>query len=868
MKKIIFLVITLLTATTIFANPPDNDQISEQHWKKKTVLGIEPVNVNNKEITVPFKQCDTFGKNCVQTGVFSHTLSDDDISILSWQIYEWMINNRYNTLLSGNGNTTILNEESEKGFKTPGMPIFNLEESTGFKESVERYSFEIQKLYDQFKYSDTKNSDTDLPDEIISSLVDLEFIFVVDIKDIKASGKAVPHDIEHPHVDGAGTGFLTFFDIAIKADIHIYRYNPEQNMFVRYKKIHVRTTDRILNKTGLKDDKINTVFLIEPPDLNSETIKKLWRESLISEAKNLGLATNYKLKNNRNFSDLSPIMKVNRSNIEAKSGIKEDLRIDQPVVILKQENGKTYKTGYAKARKIGKNCSNDSNTTRFRRLYGNIDENDMLHTLPWSGMMISFGGGVNQYRIAFIENNENGQEEGLKLGGITLGNQLGMSLDLGYLTNLRFLSETWFSFGGNFYTGFKPTVGYYKPPYLGGGYFGLSHRIHLTKGGMFFAPFAKLGFIAGTAEVSKYNPNDGHLFFGSIAFEPSVQIGFTFNQMVEMIFQGGYHLPFYGSMYKHDDKLADRKVTFKHGFTASLNFQIHIPAFSGSSACMSKPSKYCRKIEISGQDYDPIRRKRPAIEKEIKKEKVEKEAPKPAKPDKPEIKDISKLIPVKFDKNDVGIIDLLNIDTGIITAYDKAVNIEKQENIENRPIEAVEAWKELAEMKGENPFREIAGKRVLMWLKYLFAWDEIMKDKEIAKTKLLKIITLSSITDEQKLHAVVQYFNKYGAKHGISDILKSMSDIKDQEMILKILNDPAFDKSLKNVLRIRCENGFGKECFTYGKTFPEDSKKQSEFINKSCELNHKEACDMIQNDTKTQDGEQKSLETMMEKYDY
>ncbi len=851
----------------------------EENWIRRSVLGIEPVNTGNNFIAVPLDRCDENGRNCHRMGFFRYTLTPQDISDLSWQIYERMIEKRYDTILAGEKNLTIISQNHEKAFKTSNIPDFDQTDSRNFRESMKKYSSGIENLMQQVmnhqywtiskgeqnEYLERKSKETGLHREIIPPFMNIDYIFGVDINSIDAIGKIIPVKVKGGDGGGTSSGYHVNFDIAINANVFIFRYDIERPGFVYYRRLKVSSSDRLISRFGLNNAAHNYIFSKEIPEPDAEELKELWKKSFVFAAKNTGISANYRLRNNRHFSPQSPVISVYGSNIEAKSGIEEDMRVDQPVAILRQVDGITYRTGFAKARAVGENCSNRQNTTRFRRTAGNAQEGDKVQTIPWSGAMFSLGGGINQYRISFIEKNEQGREELMRLGGLTFGNHFGLSLDLGYLTNVRFFSETWLSFGGFFYSGYKATVGYYKAPVLGGGYLGLSHRIHLTRGGAFIAPQVKLNSVVGGAEVSQYSPNEGDFIFRSFNFEPGLQIGFTFNPFVEMILQGGYHLPFYSDLYKDKIRLPDDKVGFKNGFTALLSFQVQIP---GSSKASSKPSSVCRAIELSQPDYDSFRRKRPDLEPQSE----EKEKPEKTEPEKPvfdEKVDISKLLPSPFDKTELGVIDLIGIEIEIITAYDNAVNTEKEEGIENRPAQAVEAWKLLAEMEGENPFKEIAEKRVVLWIKYLFAWNEIMKEKEQAKSNLLKILPLSSITHEQKLHAVTRYFNEYGIRHGISDVIEFMSGVEDQEMILKIMNEPAFDETLKKVLNTRCGKGNSDDCFTYGKTFPQGDENREKYLKKSCELGYEEACATLKSEEEEEEeGEESNDETMMEKYGY
>jgi hypothetical protein len=871
MKKVLVFILFVILSSVVFAQTPgeENNPVKTDGWVKRSVLGVEPFNIGNTEIAVPFNKCDAKWKNCARAGIVTQKLDEEKMSLLSWHIYEKLINSRYNKITAGGDIITVTAGDISFSLESAGFPVFDPSVSGNFRNKLENYSSSVQKVLQttvnelfhgmsdsqKTEYIARKAEETGLDPKFIPVFMNLSYIFGIDIKSVTAEGIIVPVEL-NDHKGSLISGFQVGFDIDIKADLHVYRYDAGKNSFVYEKRIKINSKDYLARQLGLGGSGSDAEFFTEMPVLDSDAVNEIWNRSLTTALSDLGTMGSYKLRKDPAFSSHIPVKEVDGSSITGKGGFAEDIRVDQPFSIIEQKDGNVISTGYAKARKVGNNCSDKTETTSFRRIMGDAAQGDKLEEVPWSGVMLTFGGGINQFRVNFYE--YQGSKNLEKLGGIMGGNQLGMSLNLGYLSNLRFFSETWLSFGGSFIFAHRGITGLYKAPMFAGGYLGLSHRIHLTAGGAFFAPMFKFNAVGGGAERSQYNEREGDLFFGAFLLEPALQLGFSFTPSIEMILQGGYHFPVGGKIYKGEERIPDNQATFKPGVTASLIFQIHLPFRGGAaSAAYSKPSRECRGMMTEDHPYCKAR---PLPETLKEKKEEEKPAPVEEKQKKKPAKETESLVPPPFDPGEIGVIDMLNVDTAIIVAYDSAVKSEKREDILENSQDAVEAWKSLAEIEENNPFLEFAKKRLALWKRYHDAKEAEIKAKQTALENIGKIIALSSITEEQKVHVVVQYLKQYGPVYGTSDIMQTLADSADQETAMKILNAPDFDKELKNVLSSRCEEGDGESCHTYGMTFPEESEERKSFLEKACELDHSDSCRIL----KGEDAEEAAEETSEE----
>lgn len=495
MTKTIFFIIGFLLLTNLVAQSKISETMaddSQKKWVRKAVIGVEPVFIEKKDIKALVKKCEN--KECKPIGFFQYKLSDDDINQISWYVYDWLITSRYDRITIGNNTSIITTKNNQIAVDLPKRLSFKSGNALTFEKDIEKYSLIMQKLLNvavNERYSElsekeqetfivTKAKETGLAAEFISILMNSAYMFAVNIKDITADGTIRKVEKNDPSGKVASSGYSLSFQIDMKADVIIYKYDPETKKFTHYKTIKARSGGFLLNMMGLGAGAFDAKVFPYAPGVNSKEAEIVWKNSLNSATKALGISGNYELKKDDNFAIFAPVQEVDGSSIYASCGISEDIRVDHPMAIQEYRDGEVVVTGYAKARKTGKNCNDPLNTTRFRRIKGSVEEGDQLREHPWTGLMFSFGGGVKDYGFSFLEDDKR-----LILGGIMGGGQLGFSLDLGYATDIRFFSETWLSFGGYFYAGGYWPINYYNTPLAGGFYLNLSHRIHFTGGGVF-----------------------------------------------------------------------------------------------------------------------------------------------------------------------------------------------------------------------------------------------------------------------------------------------------------------------------------------------------------------------------------------------
>ena len=102
----------------------------------------------------------------------------------------------------------------------------------------------------------------------------------------------------------------------------------------------------------------------------------------------------------------------------------------------------------------------------------------------------------------------------------------------------------------------------------------------------------------------------------------------------------------------------------------------------------------------------------------------------------------------------------LEANANVLIAWDRARTVEAHGK--ERPEEAAEAWRRLAAMRGQNPFREIAASRAQQWEAYAAGKRaaEVQEGRDAAR--LRKVLPLGSVTDAARIEMLVRFAGAYG----------------------------------------------------------------------------------------------------------
>ncbi|MBP5591100.1 hypothetical protein J6Y50_04500 [bacterium] len=182
---------------------------------------------------------------------------------------------------------------------------------------------------------------------------------------------------------------------------------------------------------------------------------------------------------------------------------------------------------------------------------------------------------------------------------------------------------------------------------------------------------------------------------------------------------------------------------------------------------------------------------------------------------------------------------LLSADPQALKLYEAAVNAEKQPGVFKIPGPAVEAWQEVTKITQNNPFLQVAQKRLGEWkiLTDFYAQHKANFDK-------LKLLFASpALPEAQKSSLASKYLEEFGVTFGTSGIVDLISTVADKN---EIMGNDAFNAKIKETKQKRCDLGSGRDCYDMGKNFVTVDYEKTMMFNKACELKYQPGCDEIQ----------------------
>jgi len=191
-------------------------------------------------------------------------------------------------------------------------------------------------------------------------------------------------------------------------------------------------------------------------------------------------------------------------------------------------------------------------------------------------------------------------------------------------------------------------------------------------------------------------------------------------------------------------------------------------------------------------------------------------------------------------------IDILEVDPEIVAAYNEAVKVEKRDDIINHPQEAIKVWEKVVRKTNDNPFLSIGEKRLSIWRGYYNYTKGALEKNKKAKENIKKMLPIGSISLRQKKEAVLKYIETYSSVEGIDDILAILTESSAKDVVKKIIADDSFKEISRTVIKTRCENGKGKDCYTFSTLFEPGSLNEKKYLRESCDLDHNPACEKIQ----------------------
>ena len=197
---------------------------------------------------------------------------------------------------------------------------------------------------------------------------------------------------------------------------------------------------------------------------------------------------------------------------------------------------------------------------------------------------------------------------------------------------------------------------------------------------------------------------------------------------------------------------------------------------------------------------------------------------------------------------------LLSADPQALKLYEAAVNAEKQPAIFKVPGPVVEAWQEVAKITQNNPFLQVAQKRIGEW-KVLTDFYE----KHKANFDKLKLLFASpALPAAQKSSLASKYLEDFGVTFGTYGIVNLISTVADKN---EIMGNDAFKAKIQETKQKRCDLGAGRDCYDLGKFFLTIEYEKMMMFNKACELKYQPGCDAQQKKAEQPEAEPVAAQT-------
>ena len=607
-----FLPVLLIFSFLSLSALSDAKQISsddtQKKYVRKVVLGFEALAFEQDMLDVPIKYCDARGQRTTCSWWSIRVKFPLDMSQrlkAGKTFYEWTVTNRFDKVLVQDGKMSLHTRNAVNVQNIGSFPIFKpgVSSTLTFKNDLEAYlNGDLAAVFQNLMADSAKQRYQELPEKeqatfittkakelgmsarVIGQLMNSAFVFASHVDKINASGTLTYYYVKT--FDGRKLPRWDIkFDIPIRISTYIYRYDPEKKQFLPYRVLQSFSG----GGTGAFDTRTMT-FLP-----NRAQVTASFKNTYQTAIKAAAINANYQLKKDDNFAIFMPLSEVKGSKLKAPFGVIEDIRVDHPFSIRQKIDGKWKVTGYARARKVAVNCTDEQAETKLQLVKGNAEEADLLREYPWTGLFFQLGLGTN----TLLLNAKVGSDTyGSMLGAPSL--DLGMAIDMGYATNTSWLSEFYISFfiGGSYGLEGHNTLG--NPfNYFGG--FGFDKRFYVGAGGFFIGIGTRLAYMGGVAVGTSAG---NALSYGTIDINPRLQFGFSFTPKFELIINAGWNLAFL--MHGDVDTGISRDVTnvyetFTHGLNAGVTLSFHLPVVGAMSKMYSKPSKECKKTKTESK---------------------------------------------------------------------------------------------------------------------------------------------------------------------------------------------------------------------------------------------------------------------------
>ena len=168
----------------------------------------------------------------------------------------------------------------------------------------------------------------------------------------------------------------------------------------------------------------------------------------------------------------------------------------------------------------------------------------------------------------------------------------------------------------------------------------------------------------------------------------------------------------------------------------------------------------------------------------------------------------------------------LDADSGVLVAYDQARRIEARGR--ENPEDAAGAWRRVADMPGQNPFREMAIARAQQWEAYAAGRRAVDAQLGRDTARLRRVLPLESLADSAKIELLV----RFASLHGYDKV----------SPLVALLPSAALRERAE--LALDCEVKEAHACVQLAHLADEakDAKGAQEFLDRACAAGSAQAC--------------------------
>lgn len=583
---------------------------TQKTYERKAVMGFEDIGFTQDEATVAMSFCGSDGK-CQPWGVTPVVKIGIDNSVKSDAakiFYQWTITNRMDKIILGDNKAYIMTKTGEASLDLTGdsgrtIPPFvsGTMEFDAFQKHVEEYlNSDVKEIFgdlldsgmearykelseqEQETFITTKAKELGISAEFAEKLLNSAYVFAGHVASVNGVGQISQSEAKasNSKIKIKVSAYSVTITLNVKVDFLIYHYNYETKQFELYGKIK-GVSGPVPESSGFD--------IVPTPDM----VVDAFRAALRTAVKAASISANYELKKDDNFALFIPVKNVaNGTEIETNFGVMEDIRMDHPFSILETVDGKVVNKGWAKARKIGKNCTDDcGETTLIKITNGKVEEGDQLREHPWTGVFANGGIGLNGTKITGKNKNNRGYNNGSMAAAP--GFHAGLTFDLGYMLDAGWASE----FYGNVFLDFDYSVNdgrYLKNKsskglaWFGGG-FGVAKRFYGKSGGFFFAPALDIAFRGG------WGKGDNKYEMTTFITKPHMQVGWSFNPNLDFLIKVGWNLGALVAAKESKVKILKEYNKFAHGLYLTFDFDFHLPIVGVTAKLFKAPSDECKK---------------------------------------------------------------------------------------------------------------------------------------------------------------------------------------------------------------------------------------------------------------------------------